>query len=599
MAERSRPRPDALTGVVALFRAADAVDPVGVRAGLTLLLLSSLVRPLYPLLFKFLVDAATAQRTGAAVRSAVAIAVVTAIAGAAASYAGMYLWNAWERMTIVIDEQLVGLATRLGLIDRVEDDGFTDHMTLVRTNRQTFQQSMLALLFSGALLVQLLITVVILASVQPLLLLLPLFAIAPVAATRWAEARTQAVMKETAPQTREADAFVMVAVDPDAAGELRVLRIRDWLLERHRRAWDHVVRRQWRAETRGTIVTTLALLVFTVGFAGAIYVVTRSSLGGGATLGSVILVLTAGQQLHSQVAGVLNASGDLFRIRELIQHYRWLVRFVAEHEETGTAPAPRSVEGAIRLEAVSYRYPGARRDAVDGVSLHLPAGAVVAIVGENGAGKTTLVKMLSGLLRPTTGRILIDGTDVTEVDATAWRGALSGAFQDFMRFEVLARESVGVGSLERIDDPGAVRHALRRADVAELEEILPHGLETPLGRAFLDGIDLSGGEWQKVALARAMMRDTAMLVVLDEPTYSLDVESERRVYDWFSRVARNETRQRTVTVIVSHRFSTVRTANLIAVMHEGRLVELGSHADLLARGGAYARMYRTQADAYR
>jgi ATP-binding cassette subfamily B protein len=158
---------------------------------------------------------------------------------------------------------------------------------------------------------------------------------------------------------------------------------------------------------------------------------------------------------------------------------------------------------------------------------------------------------------------------------------------------------VGVGSVEAAGLPSAVRASLVRADVADLEAELPDGLETPLGRAFLQGIDLSGGQWQKVALARAMMRERPLVLVLDEPTYSLDVESERRVFEWFSRVAANDDPTGTITVIVSHRFSTVRTADLIAVMHEGRVVEWGDHQELLRRGGRYAEMYRIQAEGYR
>ncbi len=175
---------------------------------------------------------------------------------------------------------------------------------------------------------------------------------------------------------------------------------------------------------------------------------------------------------------------------------------------------------------------------------------------------------------------------------------MSGAFQDFLRLEGLARESIGVGDIARIDDSDEVRTAMGRADVADLEDDLPDGLETPLGREFHEGIDLSGGQWQKVALARSMMRREPLVLALDEPTYSLDVESERRVFEWFSRIARSNNPLGTITIIVSHRFSTVRTADLVAVMHEGRLIESGSHAELMRRGGSYASMYRTQAEGY-
>jgi ATP-binding cassette subfamily B protein len=356
--------------------------------------------------------------------------------------------------------------------------------------------------------------------------------------------------------------------------------------------------RQWRAETVGALVSTLALVVFTIGFGGAVLFITVRAVNGDATLGSVILVLTAGQQLHNQIGGVLASSADLFRIVETMRHFAWLARYVDEHEERGTVEPGAALREGIELDRVSFRYPGAEDDAVRDVSLKLPAGSVVAVVGENGAGKSTLVKLLCGLARPTSGRIRVDGVDLTDLRAPQWRGSLAGAFQDFVRFEVLARESIGIGRIERAEEVQTVRRALALADVADLEEDLPEGLETPLGRAFLDGIDLSGGQWQKVALARSMMRESPLVLVLDEPTYSLDVESERRVFEWFSRVAGTDNPVGTVTVIVSHRFSTVRAANLVAVMHEGRLVESGTPDELLATGGVYAELYSLQADQF-
>src|SRR5215217_1204397 len=271
---------DALESVRALFSAAHRMDPVGVRAGLAFSLGGSVLRPLYPLLFKILVDAALGGRTETAIWAGLAIGVVSAVGGAAGGYASMYLWNVWERMSIVIDEQLVGLTTRLGLLSQMEDPELADHMTLILTNRHGFQESMMSLLFSANLLVQVAITVVILVSVAPVLLLLPLFAIAPVVASRWAERRTQEVMKATSPITRTANGFVMLGIDPQAAGELRVLRVRELILERQRRAWDEVIRMQWRAETAGAIVTTLALLAFTIGFGGSILLVTARSIRG-------------------------------------------------------------------------------------------------------------------------------------------------------------------------------------------------------------------------------------------------------------------------------------------------------------------------------
>jgi ATP-binding cassette subfamily B protein len=567
-------------------------------SGISLWLAASLLNPLFPLFFKLLIDGVVAGNTRTVTASAIVLALLASGGRAMVGYATMYMWNVWERMTVTIDEQLVVMTGRVGLVDRLERQEYIDHLTLVRTNRETFQESMMSLLWAVSLSIEVLVTVVILAAVAPLLLLLPLFSAAPIAANRWAEERSERARRESAPETRAADSFMMLSIDAAAAGEIRVLRLRDLVMQRHRAAWRSVVARQWRAETIGAVASTAALMIFTLGFGAALLFITARSVEGTATLGSVILVLTAGQQLHGQIGGVLSSSGDLFRVLETVRHFSWLRSYVEEHEERGTvAPGSKLIRG-ITLDRVTFRYEGASQDAVRDVSLELPAGSVVAIVGENGAGKSTLVKLLCGLMRPISGQVLVDGRNLTEMRAPMWRAALSGAFQDFVRFEVLARESVGVGRIEHAGEPPAVRRALGRADVADLEGELPQGLETPLGRAFLDGIDLSGGQWQKVALGRSMMRETPLVLVLDEPTYSLDVESESRVFEWFSRIAGADKELGAITIIVSHRFSTVRTADLVAVMHEGHVVEFGSHADLLERDGSYASMYRTQAEGY-
>ena len=582
-----------------LFSTAAAGDPSGFRVGMALLVVSAVLRPLFPLLFKVLVDGVLGHHVASVVLAAVGLGLVTAGGTAAGSYSSLYLWNVWERMTVTIDEQLVGMASRLGRVDRVERPEYLDHLTLVRTNRERFQESMMALLFSLSLALQVVITVVILAAIQPLLLLLPLFSAVPILASRWVESYVHGVRRRTAHLFRVANAFMMLAIDAAAAGELRVLRLRNFLIQRHRAEWWPMVRRRSRAQMFAVAVSAAAMLLFTLGFGGAVLLITVRSVRGSATLGSVVLVLTAGQQLHNQIAGVIGTAPDLFRVLELMREYAWLARYVDQNEDRGTLHAGQTLRHGIRLEQVSFRYPGSEDEAVHDVSLELPAGSVVALVGPNGAGKSTVVKLLCGLIGATSGRILVDGVDVADLDLPGWRTELSGAFQDFIRLEVVARESVGAGSVAQIESPAAVRQALRRSDVAELERELPHGLETPLGRAFLKGIDRSGGQWQKVALGRAMMRDGPLVLVLDEPTYSLDVESERRVFEWFARVAATENPIGTITVIVSHRFSTVRTASRIAVLDEGRLMEWGTHAELMAAGGRYATMYRTQAEGYR
>jgi ATP-binding cassette, subfamily B, bacterial len=238
---------------------------------------------------------------------------------------------------------------------------------------------------------------------------------------------------------------------------------------------------------------------------------------------------------------------------------------------------------------------------LEDVSLTLPAGTVVAIVGENGAGKTTLVKLLSRFYRPTGGRILVDGADLDRMPADEWRQRLAGAYQDFFRFELQAGRSVGLGDLPRLDDATAVTTAVDRAGARDVVDALPSGLGTQLGPTWPDGVEVSFGQWQKLALGRGYMRDEPLLLVLDEPTAALDAETEHALFDRYAAGARDPSASASgrITVLVSHRFSTVRMADLIVVLDAARLVEVGTHDELMARGGQYAELYTIQAAAYR
>jgi ATP-binding cassette, subfamily B, bacterial len=249
---------------------------------------------------------------------------------------------------------------------------------------------------------------------------------------------------------------------------------------------------------------------------------------------------------------------------------------------------------------VSFRYPGRREDTIRNLDLVLPAGATVAIVGDNGAGKSTFVKLLAGLYRPTSGRITVDGTDLADVSATEWRQHVSAAFQDHARFEFLLQETVGIGRLPEMDDAAAVEAALERAGAADIPGRLPDGIRTQLGIAWDGGIDLSGGQWQKLAIGRAMMRTDPLLLLLDEPTAALDAESEYQLFERWTRMAEDvKSATGAITLLISHRFSTVRMADLIVVLGDGAVAELGSHEELMAQGKTYAELFELQARAYR
>ena len=344
---------------------------------------------------------------------------------------------------------------------------------------------------------------------------------------------------------------------------------------------------------------TLAWAVFAAAWAGAVAFV---SAGLRAPAGDVLLVLAAGARLSQYIGATVGEIGFLRGIwMDGSQRLAWLEDYAASLVADADQPVPARLDAGIRLDRVSFAYPGTDRLVLEDVSLELPAGAVVAIVGENGAGKTTLVKLLAKLYEPTSGAILVDGQPLARMRADAWRERLAGAFQDFFRFELPARQSIGVGDVPRIDQDPAVVQAVERAGAESVVALWPAGLDTQLGPTWPGGVDVSFGQWQKLALARGFMRDHPLLLVLDEPTAALDAETEHALFERYATAAHRDvaTEDGRITLLVSHRFSTVRMADLIVVLDGAHLVEAGTHEDLMARGGPYSELYGIQAAAYR
>lgn len=318
-----------------------------------------------------------------------------------------------------------------------------------------------------------------------------------------------------------------------------------------------------------------------------------------ASPGDVLLALAAGGNL-SRYLGITVAQAEFLRwCIDAPRRLVWLEDYEAAHRELADCPAPTRIERGIRLEGVSFRYPGTETWVLRDVDLELAAGSVVAIVGENGAGKTTLVKLLCRFYEPTQGRITADGTDLSRIQADAWRARLAGAFQDFMRYELRARRTVGLGDVERMDEEPALEAAGARGGAVDVVSRLPRGLDTQLGPTWHQGVDLSFGQWQKLALARGFLRDGPLLLALDEPTAALDAETEHALFERFTAASRAANADGRITILVSHRFSTVRMAEPIVVLDGARVLEAGSHEALMRRGGLYAELYGIQARAYR
>ncbi|MEN3273713.1 MAG: ATP-binding cassette, subfamily bacterial, partial [Actinomycetota bacterium] len=391
---------------------------------------------------------------------------------------------------------------------------------------------------------------------------------------------------------------------PLAGKEVRIFGLTDELLARRSALFDELEADRVSLGVKRILLSTGAWLLFAAGYVGAIAFAAVRASHGQATVGDVVLVLSIGNQVDQQLAELGTNVAWFVRTHRAVRRLRWFTDYADASHASLTPktamPVPERLTEGITIEGLSFAYPGTTTPVLRDVDLHLPAGSTIAIVGENGAGKTTLVKLLFRLYEPTAGRILVDGVDLRDLPVDEWRQRLSAGFQDFGMFELYARETVGIGDTGVADDDPNVLGALTRAAAPEVVDALPTGLDTQLGRDFDGGIELSTGQWQKLALGRAMMRAEPLLLVLDEPTASLDAPTEHRLFERFHGAAR-QVAKRTggVTVLISHRFSTVRMADVILVVSDGHVTEAGNHASLVAAGGLYAELYDLQARAYR
>jgi ATP-binding cassette subfamily B protein len=389
------------------------------------------------------------------------------------------------------------------------------------------------------------------------------------------------------------------------AKEIRLFRLREQLLSRFGAAQDESRRIQLDLQVRGAVIHAVARTAFIVGYAGAIVWVVHRAVQGDASVGDVLLTAVLAGQLLNQVGGAGELTQWANRTLSAAARFVYLDNVARRADSrAGAAVVPIRLSDGIRLSGVSFRYPGASSDTLVGTDIRLPAGSTVALVGDNGAGKSTLVKLLAGLCRPTAGTITVDDVDLADLDPVLWRARISAAFQDHARFELTLREAVGIGDLTELAAPSGadavVRLAFERGGAADVLDGLVGGLDTQLGPRWPDGIDISGGQWQKIAIARAMMRTRPLLLLLDEPTAALDAETEHRLFaQWTAAAAALRRSTGAITLLISHRFSTVRMADLILVLDGGRIVESGRHDELMARGGLYAEFFGIQARAYR
>lgn len=548
---------------------------------------------------KLLIDSVVAAIQGHGTKGQIAVVALfqfgvltlTAIAQALTTICQTLLQ---ERMTLTIRHQVMDHASKLHL-SYFEGSASYD---MLRQASQEAPTRPLSMMNSALGLVRTAITfssmIALLISISPLLALVALVAPIPafISQSKYG-ARAFWLTLMMSPLKRRMDYLSSLVTTDTYAKETKLFGLGPYFVDRFRRLGQVSYDRQRKlTRNRSISSTSWGLLSTAAGSAIALYIALEA-VGGRLTLGDLALYTAAAASVQTSVQGLFTAFSGMY---ENNLYLDTLYRFLGTEPEIVAPPKPRElpsiVEGHIEFEEVSFTYPGADEPALDGVSFEIRPGETVAVVGRNGAGKSTLFKLLCRLYDPTGGRIRLDGVDIREYDPVDLRRRISAMFQDYVTYQGTAAENIGLGDLTHLVDRERIKESAKRAGADERIERLPSGFDTPLGRWFDQGVSLSGGEWQKIALARAFLRE-APILILDEPTSALDAQAE---HDLFSRL--RELSEGRTTLYISHRFSTVRQAERILLLEHGKVAEYGTHDELMAAKSGYAELFTLQAAAY-
>jgi ATP-binding cassette, subfamily B, bacterial len=583
-----------------LFALGLRVDTVRLLRAVVLMFAGYVAAPLAALALRGLTDSILAHRADPALTFALLAATALVAQLMLSHFAHLDYFEVAELQQARLRGELMDLVNGPPGIDHLDRADFADNVTLVRDGLFATTRSLEAVLQLAGLSLQTAITVGILVTVNPLFAFLPLCAVVPVLLERAAQAAVEGARERTAGRLRLSEHLIELATGTGSVKELRLFGAEPEILDRQRRTWDEVTAAMWRGQLKAAGYRALGQGFFAFGYGGAVVLELASALHGHASIGDLVLVITLAVQVSVQVSGALGLLSLLQlagRTTDRIDALRSVAGDLAR--EAVRPGVPEQLTGGITLDNVSFTYPGAPEPVLSGVSLHIPAGSTLALVGENGAGKSTLVKLLCGLYQPTSGRILVDEEDLAEVDPGQWRSRAATLFQDFCRIELTLAESIGHGEIAHVSDQEAVSAAAARARADGVLRSVPGGLSGYVGHSYEPGADLSGGQWQTVGLARTLMRRHPLLLLLDEPAAALDASAEHDLFERYASSAVQAGQQHGgITVLISHRFSTVGMADLIAVLSRGRLAECGTHRQLMAAGGLYAELFTLQARAY-
>ncbi len=589
--------PPALSSMWRLCRLGFRYEPSLMGVSFVLALLAALPDALLALWLALLGQGLIEHRPGLLRFAVIALAVSAALTWLLQTVSTRLQRRFRDKVTIALESHVARLQASISTIAHQERPEYLDRLSVLREQVFTLDHMYMSVFSTAGWILRLAVTVALLATVNPVLIVLVVFAVPTVAATSWRPVVERVAQERGAQADRLARHLFTLSTTASSGKELRVLGIGPELARQRRASWEHWYAPVAAARTASSTWYAAGWALFALGYVGAIVLV---AAGPHANPAAAILVLTAGARLSSYLSGTVSEVGFLRGMwMDGSRRLAWLEDYASATAQHSDLPAPEHLAEGIRFEHVTFAYPGSDRPALRDVDLFLPAGAVIAVVGENGAGKTTLVKLLAKLYAPTAGRILVDGTDLARIDPARWRDRVAGAFQDFFRFELQAGQTIGLGDLPRLSVESALVTAMDRAGAREVVDTLPAGLCTQLGPTWPEGVDVSYGQWQKLALARGFMRDEPLLTMLDEPTAALDAETEHQLFERYADRVREHRQGAGVTILVSHRFSTVRMADLIVVLDGSRVAETGSHDELIAAGGRYCELYRIQAQAYR
>ncbi|MCC2321232.1 ATP-binding cassette domain-containing protein [Cellulomonas xiejunii] len=548
------------------------------------------------LLLGLISEMATQQSTGGVLLIALCVAVFVMLTQGTFIAGYFTRLRLQEEIQNEVDRQFIDVVGTTPTLEVHERSTRSDKAALVHRARGQIGPGFDRLMWLGGAALALVASAVLMASVVPVLAVLPLFAVPTVLATQAADKKRGQAERRVTPHTRLADHLFSLATTAAPGRETRLFGLAGELRRRHRVAWDAGGQDIARTDLKARVPVALAWLLFVLAYAAAVVLMVRAGLAGEASLGLIVAAVAVTSQVTGQVHSLLNLTYYTLESLRAARAFLDVIEDGAAERSAVVPPAPATVparlERGITVQGLSFQYWNRDRPSLSDIDLELPAGAVVALVGENGAGKSTLVKLLSGLYRPTEGRILVDGVDHAQFAPEEWRARLTAAFQDPAHIEMHLGDAIGLGWLEHRDDPERIAAALRTAGGERLLAAAPDGLQTRLGRVSWDGKGFSSGQWQTVANARAAMREAPLLRLLDEPSSSLDARAEEAMFQQYADLGRLEGG---VTVLVTHRFTTARAADLIVVLEGGRVVEVGTHEVLSRSEGPYAELYRLQA----